>query len=376
MTRATVSGRDEMRLRQRLIALTPESDRYLADAWFPIGLYDVPIEAVPLAAEAGFNLIVNSDTTTEYIDMTSAAGIRVAPYIRAERIPEEVAAAAEKEIFAWYLMDEPDLNGMSPEEFHAFARRLRRHDKERPIFLTVWSPNRYFDYVEGADILAPNPYPIRSSNPVENHLESVGRTVDMALAAAAGRPVWTVLQTFWAEPIWARNPTPDELRAMAYLALNHGSTGLIYFSYRSGDRTLPEHEELWRAVKRINGEVGALRAALLVPSERRAVSVRMVDETPPEGAIYARPPLRRAALDVALRRYRDAALLTVVNADPWPKRALFALPDWLAGALATELFVEVGPPLVFPCAFPGELSFEPFEVRVFWIRPADGSTRR
>jgi hypothetical protein len=367
MTRASTSPRDELRLRHELISLTPESDRYLARAFFPIGLYDVPLDAVPGVAAAGFNLILNADTTPAYLDRASAAGLRVIPYIRQDCIPVEVAEAADKDIFAWYLMDEPDLNAMPPEQYRALAQTLRRQDKERPIFLTVWAPDRYDDFISSADILAANPYPIRSMDPVENHLQSVARTLDMACATAGNRPVWVILQAFWAEPIWARNPTPPELACMAHLALNHGATGVIYFSYNSGDKTLPEHVELWKAITGLNARIAALRAALLVPPDREAVRIHMVDEEPPEGAIFARPPLRRIALDAALRPYRGAHLLTIVNPDPWSKRALIALPKRLPGAIAAELFIEYGAPLTFPCALPVELSFEPFQVRQFWI---------
>lgn len=366
MLNPSTSPLDEIRLREKLISLTPESDPYLDDAFFPIGLYDVPLDAIPEVAAAGFNLILNGDTTQPYLDRASAAGVRVIPYIRQDRIPQEVVDASNKEIFAWYLMDEPDLNEMPPSRYRELSRELRRQEKERPIFLTVWSPDRYYDFIDAADIFAPNPYPVRSTNSYRNNLQAVAMTVDAARAAAGRKPVWAILQAFWAEPLWDRNPTPDELHCMAFLALNHGATGIILFSYKSGDKPLTE-TPLWTAAKEINDRIAALRGALLVPPDRNAVGILEISEEPPQGAILARPPFRRIAIDAALRPYRGSWLLTIVNPDPWPKQAQMLLPDGFAESSATEIFPHSGAPEVLECSKPLNLSFTPFQSRIFWI---------
>src|SRR3990172_6011362 len=93
-------------------------------------------------------------------------------------------------VYGWYLFDEPDLNQVPHDEYGRLAKRLRRLDRDRPIFLTVWSPDRYREYVEDCDIFAPNPYPIRHVEPELNDLRSVGETVEAARAAAGSKPVW------------------------------------------------------------------------------------------------------------------------------------------------------------------------------------------
>jgi len=260
-----VPPRKRLRLRQELLALGADSQAFLAEAFFPLGLYDVPESALHQVAAAGFNLVVNADTEPEYLTRAESAGLRLIPYIRLQRMEEDVRLAGPaRPIFAWYLVDEPDLNGVPPGEYRALANRLRKLDPERPIFLTVWSPDRYAEYAEACDILAPNPYAIRHEEPAENDLRQVAAALDAARSAAEGKPVWAVIQAFRAPPHWPRLPTPQEVRAMVFLALNHGADGIIYFSYRSGDRPITERRALFQEITRLNGHLRALRGALLV----------------------------------------------------------------------------------------------------------------
>lgn len=362
-------SREMLCLQGRLIGLAPESAPFLASGFFPIGLYDAPESALFDIAAAGFNLVLNGDTAPGYLDRARAAGLRVVPYVRTdERMPADVReAAGERAVFAWYLFDEPDLNGMEPETYAELSAKLRRLDRSRGIFLTVLRPKNYPLYVGGSDILAPNPYPIRRLRAEENNLREVIYAVRAARLAAGARPVWVVLQAFWAEPVWPRNPTPEELRCMAFLALNHGASGVTYFSWKSGDRTLIEHRELFESIRRLNGQLDALRGALLVPPEERAFEID-VDE-PAESARRrpVRPPERPILLDCSMRAFGRARLFIAANPDPWPKRATIGLPG-LADPRVSELFPGASPAPVLE----GDrltLAFEPFEVRLLWLAP-------
>jgi len=353
-----LAPRQMLERRQRLRALLPEAEDFLADVFFPIGLYDVPESEVQEIASAGFNLIVNGGTDEGYLRRADAAGVRVIPYISLENMERDVRRArGARAIFAWYLQDEPDLNDVSPERYGELARRLRKLDPDRPIFLTVWSPGRYADYAPAADILAPTPYAIENKDPAQNDLRRVASALDAARVAAAGRPVWAVIQAFWAEPWWRRNPTPEELRAMVFLAVNHGADGIIYFSYRSGDRPITEHHSLYAEVRRTNGQLLALRGILLMEPENAAER--------PDAFGQA---LRDAGIDASIRRFRDAVLFIAVN--PSPETATVDLDFGPLGSATTlwELFV---PPETGPAAIPEDgvisLRFRPFEVKVFWV---------
>ena len=108
-----------------------------------------------------------------------------------------------------------------------------------------------------AEILSADPYPV---SPGDKDFSRIGRDADelSKVVSASDRCMWFWIQNFGAEPpIWPRPPDPRELRAMTYLALNHGAKGLAYFTYctqrerngvRQNPETIPE-------LKRLNAEI-------------------------------------------------------------------------------------------------------------------------
>jgi len=356
------SPKKSLLCRQRLIALAPDSDELLANAFFPIGLYDVPESALQQIAAAGFNLVVNGGKDAPYLNRAEAAGLRVIPYIRLSKMAEDIARVGRAgALFAWYLLDEPDLNRMPPEEYSRLARQLRKLDQARPIYLTVSSPGRYDDFMAECDIFAPNPYPIRHLDPEKNDLRYVAAVLDFARETAGTRPVWAIIQAFWAEPWWMRNPTPQELRAMVFMALNHGADGIIYFSYKSGDHPLTEHAELFEAIRHINGQLRALRGALLAKPVENAVRMTPLvknDEIPEPGP-----------MDYSLRRFGQAELLIAVNPDPRHREVRIVFPEEDRARAWVELFTEgeLPPKLLFRDQ--DTFTFDPHQVRLFWIEP-------
>ena len=359
---------DGLRLEQRLIALRPESDRFLPEAFFPVGLYDVPEDALTEIAAAGFNTVVNGGKDASYLARARAVGLRVIPYIDTVHMAADVANAADRRtLFAWYLFDEPDLNALSPTEYMELAKLLRAVESQRPIFLSVQSPENYSAYVAGCDILAVDPYPIQHREPELNDLRRVPRWIEAARAAAGPRPVWAVMQAFFAEPIWPRNPTPQELRAMVFMALNHGASGILFFSYKSGDRPITQQAELFPAIARLVGEINALHAPLLVPPTPVDFNVQVVEEHVPATAPTASED--RAPLDCSLRSFLDVQLFIAVNPDSWKKTARLSMPSSVAGKAMEELFLDSPPQsLTVPVSHPFDITFEPFQTRVFWIR--------
>ena len=348
-----------LRLRQELRRLTPESDGYLASAFFPIGLYDVPESALHEVAAAGFNLVVNAGKDARYLRRAEGAGLKVIPYVNTAEMARDVArVGARRSVLAGYLWDEPDLNKLAPATYHALAEELRGHDPSRPIYLTVWSPRRYSDFVASCDILAPNPYPIRRLEASENRLMEVGEALDCAGAVAGERPVWAIIQAFWAEPLWPRNPTPAELRAMVFLAINHGADGIIYFSYKSGDRAITEQTALFAEIRRVNGQINALRGALLAPRV----------QPPPAYGEHGSDPLGQAGIDFSLRRFAGATLFIAVNPHAQSSTVTLDPAQIARGEHCVELFgadaARAG------ALVPGKrqaLSFDPHQVRIFWI---------
>jgi hypothetical protein len=362
------SPREALLLEERLIALAPESDRFLPEAFFPIGLYDVPQEALPEIAAAGFNMVVNGGKDASYLERAQALGLRVIPYIDMAHMKADAAnAAGRRTLFAWYLFDEPDLNALSAGAYLQLAKLCRAAESRRPILLSVQSPDNYAAYVAGCDILAVDPYPIQHREPELNDLRRVPQWVEAARAAAGPRPVWAVMQAFFAEPMWPRNPTPQELRAMVFMALNHGASGILFFSYKSGDRPITQQADLFPAIERLVGEINALRGPLLAPPTPADFNMQVLEEQVPAAA--PKPPEDRAPLDCSLRTFLDAQLFIAVNPDSWKKTARLSMPPSVAGKSLEEILADSPvQPLTVPRSHPLDITFEPYQTRIFWIR--------
>ena len=360
------TGRERLAAEGRLAALGAAAEPHLRKAFFPIGIYDVPLEALDEMAAAGFNLVVNADKdSAEYLRRCETLGLRVAPYVNLAELEKDVRRfAGRRVIYAWYLFDEPDLNEKSAEWIAERFRALRAVDQGRPIYLVTWSPKRYAEFMAFCDVFGCAPYPIVRVSQFENELRWVGAAVDAARRAAGPRPVWAIAQAFWAEPHWPRNPTPEELRAMVYIALNHGARGIVYFGYRSGDRPITAHKALFAMMRRINGEIRALKAPLL----KEPIPGGVAPEDADTGEV--------ATVDCSIRAFGRGYLMMVVNPDPRPKKLHMRLGAGLKEMRGvSEWFSErrsktipVGPDRRF------RLLMAPFETRVLMLEPDAPST--
>ena len=149
---------------------------------------------------------------------------------------------------------------------------------------------------------------------------------------------------------------------MVYLALNQGAQGIIYFSYRSGDRPITGHQDLFAMMRKVNGELSALKPLLLKePLPASALSVSPDDAT----RATTEPGRKAPLLGCSLRRFGDRWLLIAVNPDPVARTATIRLAEaGSAPTTAVELFTgEEQAPMAASC----KLKLRPFEVRVFLL---------
>lgn len=361
--------RVQLASQQRLVEMGDHADPYLPGAFLPIGLYDVPAGALKQIAKADFNVVVNGDKdSAKFLSGCKSLGIRLIPYVNLEKLDADLEKSRDEEsIWSWYLFDEPDLNKRTPEFIGAHFARLRKADPNRPIYLTVWSPKRYQEFAEFCDIFAVNPYPIISVDPKGNQLRHVGFALDKARSVAGSKPVWAVIQAFWAKPHWPRNPTPAELRAMVYLAINHSAKGIIYFSYKSGGRPITQHKRLFAMIRRVNSELRSFKGALLKDPIPDSVSSDLIATGRP-GIIIGKPIF--SPVDCSLRKFGDHWMLIAVNPDPERKTVEIELRDLEElGGRATEVFAGDAEqkPLKLDKSRRLRLDFDAFQVRVFLV---------
>ena len=284
--------------------------------WLPFGFYCIfpPGELAAAEAPQGFNMIAayqnvarDGDQIRAYLDRCAQVGMKVHYDIRAlaQSEPSEAKWAAlrrEVEMFrdhpallAWYLCDEPDGQGIPPERLVEAYNFVKELDPYHPITMVFCIPARAPDYVAAMDILMADPYPIpqASVTTVAEWAEQLNRAVGKRM------PLWIVPQAFGGGEAWRREPTAREERAMTYLALVHGATGIQYFIRRPTIGN-PISPSLWSECRRL-----ALEAQELAP-------VLLSAEDAPSASADSEK------IHVTSRRYRGAVYVIAVNTEGEP----------------------------------------------------------
>lgn len=283
-----------------------------ARAEFIRGIYTYGAETFEQVSGLGFNLVVTPPTETN-IAAAGRYGLMMIPQ------PSEVGPGS-RELFAslrqesciraWYPYDEPDLYRVTPEQVRGERNWLREHAPEKPLFLTVWSPEQYAVFAPLTDILGIDPYPIVSAeDESRNRLERVFLQTAMARRVAPDKPLVVVVQCFFQNPWWERAPSAPELRNMVYQALAGGANGIIHFIWQISGQDgkvwrVADRPDLLTELKSLNRELRELEPALggrLVSVQSDGGLVAGVRQA--EGGFFvfaANPGTTRGSLIVAL----------------------------------------------------------------------------
>lgn len=159
-------------------------------------------------------------------------------------------------IMCWDTSDEKD----GQPDFNKMLNRLY-HEIDPTHFTWVNVINAVMPNIDAADVISTDPYPV----PV-TRLSMVASHGDRLVRATEGRPGqgrWLWLQMFGNEGNWTRAPTPEEIKCMTMLAVNHGVTGLAYFMYtRPEKRGKRQHPGSMEAVKEVSAVLRQYAPAL------------------------------------------------------------------------------------------------------------------
>ena len=162
-------------------------------------------------------------------------------------------------IIAWYMNDELGLEYLPQLEER--YKKVKKLDENHPVWSVHWNTDWLLKEAHTTDIVGVDPYPIP-----DKPITLVSKMADAA--NKAGKPLWLVPQIFdWTDyGRQGRPPTNDEMRAMTYLAVNHGAKGLIYYSYFNllEDEFSPiPNVPQWEEIKDIASEIRDLRHVFL-----------------------------------------------------------------------------------------------------------------
>jgi hypothetical protein len=216
-------------------------------------------------------------------------------------------------IVGWMHGDEPD-NAQSlgqgkgygppilPEKIVRDYERLRAADPTRPVLLNLGQGvaydnyigrgtrrghlEDYPEYVKGCDIASFDIYPVVHEKPeIAGKLEFVAKGVERLKGWAGDeRLVWNCIECTRISNT-NRIATPAQVRAEVWMALIHGSRGLIYFVHQFKpvfrEAALLDDPEMLAGVTAINRQIHELAPVLNSPSVTNGVTVKSsADEAP------------------------------------------------------------------------------------------------
>ncbi|MEK7674959.1 MAG: hypothetical protein AAB676_03875 [Verrucomicrobiota bacterium] len=319
----------------------------LRNDFYPLGIYSVPTtNDLQIVREAGFNLVTGS-ANKAYLDAAQALGLKVLASpntsagsdFDAEAVRRAVLAFdPHPALWAWYLVDEPDLHNIPPETVQSAHRFLKTLPARKPTALVICQGSQALHYANITDITMIDRYPI-SWLPLANFSQHV-RLARLALGKK--KPLIAVIQSFdWSyypellpNEKNLRPPTFAELRSMTYAALTQGANGIFYYCFADSRWNILDHPQSWDALLSVVHEVNDRR--LLFQAEHIWW---------PHEHEYGDPTVRfnaalEASISMVLLRVRkgDQSIpvgdyILTVNTTDQTHRYHFRLPSLLTGTL-------------------------------------------
>ncbi len=246
-------------------------------AWegFPVGLYGAEIEALERIRDAGFNAVQSyrndAGFVAEFVRACRRLGLAcllsppwdpqgTGPFL--EALQRQGALTQEDRVW-FYLNDEPELRSVPPGDIARVRAMMLGAYPGRRSATAMVRPHMIPIYEDSVEIFMMDQYPVPHMP-----LTWLSDSIDEAISRLGPERVWGVIQAFGggrhALEGWTRRPTREEMRALSYLAVAHGASGLFFFSY-------PEVARDQRAWEELRGAVADLRRAgdwLGVPNSR------------------------------------------------------------------------------------------------------------
>ena len=317
------------------------------ESYFPIAVWCQEPSDAPRYQKAGINLYVAlwKGPTEAQLAELKKCGMQVI-------CDQNAVGLAHKDdpiIVGWMHGDEPDnaqdLPGgkgygppILPAKIVAEGEAFRKADPSRPVFLNLGRcaasdslpdrgvrsrhPEDYVEYLKGCDIASFDIYPVAQKDPkVKNKLDFVGQGVERLIKFTDGRkPVWNCIECTRIDG--GDKATPKQVKAEVWIALVHGSRGIIYFCHefkpRENDHALLDDPDNLAAVTAINKEIRELAPALNSPTVNDGVKVESSNKDAPVATM--------------VKKQGGATYVFAVAMKPGAAEAAFSLDGLPAGA--------------------------------------------
>lgn len=356
--------------------------------YFPIAVWLQNPKNAKRYKEAGINLYVGlwKGPTEEQLAILRDAGMPVI----CEQNEVGLRHKDDPIIVGWMHQDEPDnaqLVGQDPatgrkiwggpvppSEIVERYKRMKANDPNRPVLLNLgqgvandlWKgrgvgahPDDYFTYVKGCDIVSFDVYPVAGLND-ENLLWYVAKGVSRLIfwvnwnrSTDGEKIVWNCIECTRISNL-EKKPTPHHVRAEVWMALIHGSKGLIYFVHQFQpkfvEHALLEDPEMLSAVAQINRQIHELAPVLNSPNVDGIVEVMSTNSDAP--------------VHIMTKRHENAVYIFSVGMRNAPTRALFKV-DGIPKQAVVEVLGEGRHLTAIDGRFEDE--FKPYDVHIYRI---------
>lgn len=355
--------------------------------FFPIAVWLQSPAKARRYLDAGFNTYVGlwKGPTDEQLATLKSAGMKII----CDQNDVGLRHLDDPTIIGWMHGDEPDNAQpkpgggygppIPPEDIVRDYGRIRAADPSRPVLLNLgqgvaWDawhgrgvrsnhPEDYPEYVKGGDIVSFDIYPVTHPSPaVTGKLSYVGRGVERLVGWSDGRVVWNCIECTRISSKTTK-PTPAQVRSEVWMALIHGSRGIIYFVHewepKFNESALLDDAEMLAAVSELNREIARLAPVLNSPTLRDAVNV----EPDPAGKIAT-----------MVKQTSQGAYLFAVEMRGEPTKARFQIEN--APRTVASVNVE-GTDRTIPLSDSAfNDTFAPWEARIYRLsRPAESALR-
>lgn len=315
-------------------AMVNSDEELLVDGkpWFPVIMYHVGAADYPLMPQIGVNTVqLGGGTVAEIragLDAAQANGLKAFVALYAGmRVKENAdwhrqlipAVKDHPAVLAWALMDEPDGNNKMAEIFDGY-RLVRSLDDVHPVYMVSCFPDQYRNVEHSTDVFVTDIYPL-DNKPIG----TVGRDIDIATSVATEKPVWQILQAFYLPGYgWTYLPTITDVRNMAHQSINHGVTGIGFYSFTDPGWRLSD-SPLWPGLVAFRDELAQL-GRLAISRTARRISLQRTD-----------------TVEYAIFQDTRSYWVSVLNLTKQPQQVSVPLPAQLRGATARPRFGVAAP---------------------------------
>lgn len=322
-----------------VVTLTQTESTVNGRPFLPLGLYAVGVEDMPMVKKMGFNLVHNygfrnADMTEEkllaYMDAAQKNGLMVYANLDGFTITPEKEQRIQwlvkllknhPALYAWYLVDEPYIKNVKPEDLKRVYDWIKKEDPNHPVLNSNWELDTFKDCCDLDMRQIYDGIPSKLTPDLEKYLKGnskIGKpwiaiinaydsgwgdkTIKQSLNPTStfgkldgeghkpGSPEWKAEEERWkpflnnlADPAAAGfktstafPDTPEKIRSSFYWAFVHGSNGLYYWlfsnpekplSLRWGWYTVFYQPRLVEAITRTTKELNDLSRFLVNPSK-------------------------------------------------------------------------------------------------------------